>query len=103
MRISHVIWQVALAALMLAALTLAGCETAPTPRPSISLTAIPPDIVECARRRVPAPRGTAPLTEREVYRLIAALKGSEEAKSGCLARLIALHEADVAMVVEALK
>lgn len=103
MRLSHVIWQISLAALMLAALTLAGCETAPTPRPRLALTTVPPDIVECARRRVPAPRGTAPFTEREVYRLIAALKGSEEAKSGCLARLIALHEADAAMLVEALK
>ncbi|MFG1378900.1 hypothetical protein [Xanthobacter autotrophicus] len=82
---------------------LAGCETAPTPRPRLALTAVPLDIVECARRRVPAPKGAAPLTEREVYRLIAALKGSEEAKSGCLARLIALHEADAAMVLEALK
>lgn len=97
MRANHVI------GLCLAAFALAGCETTPAPRPSISLTAVPPDIVECARRRVPAPRGTAPLTEREVYRLIAALKGSEEAKSGCLARLIALHEADAAMLVEALR
>ena len=87
----------------LAAFALAGCKTAPTPRPRLALTDVPPDIVECERRRVGAPRGTAPLTEREIYRLLAALKGSEEAKSGCLARLIALHEADAAMLVEALK
>lgn len=93
-----------LAALVLPwALALAGCETTPVPRPRITLTVVPPDIVECVRRRVPVPRGSAPLTEREVYRLVAALKGSEEAKSGCLARLIALHEADAAMLVEALK
>ncbi|MFG1370677.1 hypothetical protein V5F32_00710 [Xanthobacter oligotrophicus] len=95
MRASHVI------GLCLAAFALAGCET--TSRPRIALTAVPPDIVECARRRVPAPMGDAALTERDVYRLVAALKGSEEAKSGCLARLIALHEADAAMVVEALR
>lgn len=79
--------------LLLAALALAGCATDPV-RPRATLTRVPDDIRACARHFVGAPAGTGRLSERELYRLVAALKGSEADKSGCLDRLIALHEAD---------
>lgn len=91
----------ALPILLLAA--LAGCTTDPPPRVQVQLPPIPADIRACAARHVPRPAGSAPLTEREVYLLISKLKASEEAKSGCLARLIALYEAQAEIVREALK
>jgi hypothetical protein len=93
--------------LIAVALALAGCSaTAPKPKPSISLTEIPDDIRACARKRVPAPKGQGRLSEREAYRLIDALKGSEADKSGCLDRVITLHDADaerLAAYLEALR
>lgn len=91
----------ALPILLLAA--LAGCTTDPPPRVHVELPQVPADIRACAARHVPRPAGSAPLTEREVYLLISKLKASEEAKSGCLARLIALYEAQAEIVREALR
>lgn len=89
--------------LAFALLAVAGCTAAPAPRPQVSLPPVPEDIRACAARYVPAPKGTSPLTERQLYRLIADLKSSNAAKSGCLARLIALYEAQSAIVLEALR
>jgi hypothetical protein len=93
--------------LFAAALALAGCgATAPKPKPSIALTEIPDDIRACARKRVPAPKGEGRLSEREAYRVTAALKNSEAEKSGCLDRVITLHDADaerLAAYLEALR
>ncbi|MBP2147913.1 hypothetical protein [Xanthobacter flavus] len=80
-----------------AALVLAGCSaTPPAPKPHITLTEVPADIVACARKIVGAPKGTGPIPKRELYLKIDELKGSEADKSACLWRLIALHEADTA-------
>lgn len=76
---------------------LAGCGlTAPKPKPRITLTEVPDDIRACARKVVGAPKGTGRLSEPDLYRIVAALKGSEADKSGCIDRLIALHDADAA-------
>ncbi|MDO8944003.1 MAG: hypothetical protein Q7U75_12520 [Desulfobacterales bacterium] len=88
---------------ILFALALAGCTTGQAPRVQVSLPPVPEDIRACAQRHVPKPSGEKPLTEREVYVLISKLKASETAKSGCLVRLIALYEAQAAIVVEALR
>lgn len=93
---------IAAACLVIPAFALAGCS-ATSGRPRIDLAPIPEDLRACARRYVPAPVGDKPLTQREVVALIGRLKASEEAKSGCLARLIALYESQAAMVREALK
>lgn len=81
-------------------LALAGCgATMPAPKPRITLTEVPDDIRACARKIVPAPKGKGRISEADAYRLISALRGSEADKSGCLDRLIALHEADAARLV----
>lgn len=78
-------------------LALAGCgATMPAPKPRITLTEVPEDIRACARKVVPAPKGKGRMSEADVYRTISALRGSEADKSGCLDRLMALHEADAA-------
>lgn len=79
------------------ALPLAGCgATMPAPKPRITLTEVPDDLRACARKVVAAPKGQGRISEADAYRLIAALRGSEGDKSGCIDRLIALHEADAA-------
>lgn len=79
------------------AVPLGGCGlTAPKPKARITLTEVPDDIRACARKVVGAPKGTGRISEADLYRTLAALKGSEADKSGCLDRLIALHEADAA-------
>lgn len=88
---------------ILLAAGLAGCTAAQPARVQVGLPPIPADIRACADRHVPRPAGSAPLTERQLYRLITDLKASEAAKSGCLARLIALYEAQAEIVREALK
>ncbi len=93
---------IAAACLIVLALALAGCNATPA-RVRLDLAPIPEDLRACARRYVPAPAGDKPLTQREVVALIGRLKASEEAKSGCLARLIALYESQAEMVREALK
>lgn len=92
---------IAAACLIVLALALAGCTA--TGRARLDLAPIPEDLRACARRYVPSPAGDKPLTQREVVALIGRLKASEEAKSGCLARLIALYESQAEMVREALK
>lgn len=83
--------------LLVAVLPLVGCGvTAPAPKPRITLTEVPEDIRACARKVVPAPKDKGRMTEADVYRTISALRGSEADKSGCIDRLIALHEADAA-------
>lgn len=82
---------------------LAGCVANPPPRPHLELPPIPADIRACVARYMPRPPGPAPLNEQQTYLLIAKLKASDEAKSGCLARLIALYEAQAEIVREALK
>lgn len=83
--------------LLAVALPLAGCgATVPAPKPRITLTEVPDDIRDCARKVVPAPKGKGRISEADAYRIISALKGSEADKSGCIDRLIALHEADAA-------
>ena len=90
--------------LLAAALALAGCgATAPKPKPVIALTEIPDDIRACARKRVPAPKGEGSLSERETYRVTAALKSSEAEKSGCIDRVITLHDADAQRLADYLE
>lgn len=93
---------IAIASIIVLAMALTGCTTTPG-RVRLDLAPIPDDLRACARRYVPAPAGNNPLTQREVVALIGRLKASEEAKSGCLARLIALYESQAEMVREALK
>ncbi|UJX46654.1 hypothetical protein [Xanthobacter sp. YC-JY1] len=93
---------IAAACIIMQALALAGCSNT-TGRVRLDLAPIPEDLRACARRYVPPPAGDKPLTQREVVALIGRLKASEEAKSGCLARLIALYESQAEMVREALK
>lgn len=90
----------ALPILLLAA--LAGCTTDPPPRVWISLPPIPADIraappATCRVRRALPPSPSARST------CSSPSSASEEAKSGCLARLIALYEAQAEIVREALK
>lgn len=85
------------------ALALAGCASAPPATPRVSLPPVPDDIKACAEKYVPAPAGAGPMTQREVVALIARLKASDEAKGGCLKRLIALYEANARIIAEALK
>jgi len=82
---------------------LAGCTAAQPAKVQVGLPPIPADIRACADRHVPRPAGAAPLTERQLYRLIADLKASEAAKGGCLTRLVALYETQAQIVREALR
>lgn len=82
---------------------LSGCVSDGTKKPQLGLPPIPEDIKACARKYVPRPAGSAALTERELYVLVGKLKASDEAKSGCLERLIGLYEVNASIIAEALR
>lgn len=89
-----------LTVIVLTPLLLMACGVS-GPRPEIRLAEVPADIRRCFDDLVARPPGKGAMSSREVVSLIGRLRLSEEAKSDCGKRLIALYDAQAEALAKA--